>query len=301
MIRATVSYHLRTLLLFIKPTHKTSVMKQLFLLLLSFSIAQLLHAQTDDAEGCKDHPLFNRLPNFKLNECSENYASLAALVGQDKTEEHEGTRTQLKYLFHNPEGNLKPPSWLQIRKNYENAITKVGGKKIYSNDSYATYKLTNEGKETWVMLQLNSGVELGVDEYWVDILQKEAMKQEIEVSAMFKEITEKGSIALYINFESGKAIIQPESAGTVNQMAEMLKSNPALKVSIEGHTDNVGIAATNQKLSEERAAALVKALTAQGIDKTRLASKGWGQTKPLADNSTAEGKAKNRRVEIVKM
>jgi outer membrane protein OmpA-like peptidoglycan-associated protein len=276
-------------------------MKQLFLLLLAFSFTHLLKAQTEDAEGCKDHPMFNRLPNFKIIECSQNFASLAALVGEGKTEEHEGTRTHLKYMFQNPDNNLKEPSWLQVKKNYENAIIKVGGKKVYSDASYATYKLTSEGKETWVMLQLTSGEELGVDEYWVDVLQKEAMKQDIEASAMFKEISEKGSIALYINFESGKAIIQPASQGIVDQMAEMLKSNAALKVSIEGHTDNAGTPASNQKLSEERAAALVKALVAKGIDKSRLVSKGWGQTKPVADNATAEGKAKNRRVEIVKM
>lgn len=276
-------------------------MKLFFLFLLVFSSSQLLFAQSEDAEGCKDHPMFNRLPNFKLYECNENFASLQAITGADKTEEHEGIRTHLKYLFNNKENTVKPPSWLQVRKNYENAITKVGGKKIYSDGTYATYKLTSDGKETWVMLQLTSGEELAVEEYWLDILQKEAMKQDIEASAMFKEINKKGSIALYINFETGKSAIKPESQPIVDQMVEMLKSNPTLKVSIEGHTDNVGTAAANLKLSQDRAAALVSALAAKGIDKTRLKSKGWGQTKPVADNSTNDGKAKNRRVEIVKM
>lgn len=276
-------------------------MKQVFLILIAFACSQLLYAQAEDAEGCKDHPMFNRMPNFKLNQCSENYASLAAVIGLGKTEEHEGTRTHLDYLFDYKENTVKPPSWLQIKKNYENAILKAGGKKIYSDGEYATYKLTSDGKETWVMLQGASGHELGIDEYYLDILQKEAMKQDVEASAMFKEINEKGFISLYINFETGKSTIKPESQSIVDQMTDMLKANPVLKVSIEGHTDNVGTPAANQKLSQERAAALVNALVAKGIDKTRLASKGWGQTKPAADNSTEDGKAKNRRVEIVKM
>ena len=276
-------------------------MKQLFFFIIVFSFSHLLSAQAEDAEGCKDHPLFNRMPNFKLYQCTENYAALEVILGNEKKEEHEGTRTHLKYLFNNQENTVKPPSWLQIRKNYENAITKIGGKKIYSDAGYATYKLTNDGKETWVQIQLTSGEELAVDEFWVDVLEKEAMKQDIEANAMFKEITEKGFIAVYINFETGKSIIKPESLPIVDQMVEMMKAEPDLKVSIEGHTDNTGTAAGNQTLSEQRAAALVKALMDKGIDKARLRSKGWGQTKPAADNTTNEGKAKNRRVEIVKV
>ena len=276
-------------------------MKHVFLLALTFCFNQLLWSQAEDAEGCKDHPLFNRMPNFKLHECQENFASLDVILDSEKRQEHEGNRTHLRYAFNNKENTVKPPSWLQIRRNYENAVVKAGGKKIFSDANYATFKLTQNGKETWVQVQLTSGEELAVEEYWVDILEKEAMKQDIEANAMFKEINEKGFIALYINFETGKSTIKPESLPIVDQMVEMLKGAPDLKVSIEGHTDNTGTAAANQTLSEQRAAALVKALTDKGIDKARLRSKGWGQTKPLEDNSTPEGKAKNRRVEIVKI
>jgi outer membrane protein OmpA-like peptidoglycan-associated protein len=81
----------------------------------------------------------------------------------------------------------------------------------------------------------------------------------------------------------------------------MLQKNPDVKVSIEGHTDNFGNIASNKTLSENRAKAVMDALIAKGISKTRLSSKGWGSTKPVADNATEEGKAANRRVEIVKM
>ena len=108
-------------------------------------------------------------------------------------------------------------------------------------------------------------------------------------------------IALYINFETGKSDIKPESQSIVDQIAEMLGQNKDLKISIEGHTDNVGSEKSNQILSENRANAVMKALITCGIEKTRLSYKGWGATKPIADNSTEEGKAKNRRVEIVKL
>ena len=81
----------------------------------------------------------------------------------------------------------------------------------------------------------------------------------------------------------------------------MLKSNPTLKISIEGHTDHVGNIQSNQTLSENRAKAIMNAIGSKGVDKLRLSSKGWGQTKPIDDNQTEDGKAKNRRVEIVKL
>ncbi len=73
-----------------------------------------------------------------------------------------------------------------------------------------------------------------------------------------------------------------------------------IKISIEGHTDNVGNATSNKKLSDDRAKSVMNVLIAKGIDKSRLSAIGWGQEKPVADNRTDEGKAKNRRVEIVK-
>lgn len=86
----------------------------------------------------------------------------------------------------------------------------------------------------------------------------------------------------------------------VAEIEQALKQQADLKISIEGHTDNTGTPAGNRKLSGERAAAVVAALKARGIEPGRLASAGHGQDKPIADNGTEEGRAKNRRVEIVK-
>jgi outer membrane protein OmpA-like peptidoglycan-associated protein len=104
-----------------------------------------------------------------------------------------------------------------------------------------------------------------------------------------------------INFDVDKATIKPESMGTLNMIVNVLKTNPDLKFEIDGHTDNTGTPAHNLNLSQQRADAVKTQLIAMGIDAARLTTKGFGDTKPLSDNSTQEGKANNRRVEFVKM
>lgn len=104
-----------------------------------------------------------------------------------------------------------------------------------------------------------------------------------------------------INFDIDKATIRPESMGTLNMVVKVMKDNPDLKFEIDGHTDNTGTPAHNLTLSQQRSQAVMAQLIIMGIDATRLTTKGLGDTKPIADNSTLEGKANNRRVEFVKL
>jgi outer membrane protein OmpA-like peptidoglycan-associated protein len=104
-----------------------------------------------------------------------------------------------------------------------------------------------------------------------------------------------------ILFETGKSDLKPESTPTLKEIAAALKAHPELKVEIQGHTDNVGKAADNLKLSDARAAAVKAALVGQfGAADAQLTTKGYGDTKPSAPNTTAEGRQNNRRVELVK-
>ncbi len=104
-----------------------------------------------------------------------------------------------------------------------------------------------------------------------------------------------------ILFDVDKATLRPESMGTLNQIKRIMTQNPALKFEIDGHTDNTGAAAHNLTLSQQRADAVKAQLVSMGIDGARLSTKGFGDTKPMADNATPEGQANNRRVEFVRM
>ena len=113
-------------------------------------------------------------------------------------------------------------------------------------------------------------------------------------------LTEGKFISYGITFDVAKATIKPESYSELNRIVTLMKENPDLKFSVEGHTDSTGSAASNQTLSEQRSQAVLDKLAGMGIDESRLSASGKGQTSPIADNATDEGRAKNRRVEFVK-
>ncbi len=116
-----------------------------------------------------------------------------------------------------------------------------------------------------------------------------------------KFLTDGKIITNGIRFDVNKATIRPESMGVINEIVQLMNQHPELKFSIEGHTDSDGTAELNQNLSESRAKAVMDRMIEMGITSNRLTSTGHGQSKPMADNNTPEGKAQNRRVEFVKI
>src|SRR5205085_11332631 len=116
-----------------------------------------------------------------------------------------------------------------------------------------------------------------------------------------KKFTESKIVTHGINFDIDKALIRPESMGTLNMIVQVMKDNPDIKFEIDGHTDNSGSAPHNLALSQQRADAVKDQLVKMGIDASRLSTKGLGDSKPVSDNNSLEGKANNRRVEFVKM
>lgn len=101
-----------------------------------------------------------------------------------------------------------------------------------------------------------------------------------------------------VYFDSGKATLKPSSNKALNDLAEVLKLKTTMVIEIQGHTDDVGDAEENLKLSQQRAEAVKKFVVNKGIDASRIKAKGFGQTQPVADNSNTAGKAKNRRTSL---
>jgi outer membrane protein OmpA-like peptidoglycan-associated protein len=161
-------------------------------------------------------------------------------------------------------------------------------------------KLPQGGKEIWVHVDAYIS-----SQYNLWIIEKAGMEQQVvaDAAAFSNDIRTTGHAAVYgIYFDSGKSAIKPESEPALAEIAKLLKNDAALKLNVVGHTDNDGTLETNMKLSEARAAAVVQALVAKyGIASARLKAFGVGPLAPVASNDTPDGKAMNRRVELVKL
>ncbi|MBP1749400.1 MAG: OmpA/MotB domain protein [Deltaproteobacteria bacterium] len=268
-------------------------------LLLSLLLSGLALADTD-AKGCKDHPLFNRMSGFSIFECKKSFDQLVIKVDNnpksDKNLKPEGDRTNIKYIFKKSADMPNPPSDLQVMRNYQNAAKQKGGQILVDRPGYTALKFMRDGGAVYAVIATGSG---GYRLY-VDVLEEKAMTQEITANLMWEKLQKEGFISLQINFDTNKATIKPESMPLVKQIIDLMKNQPKLKVSIEGHTDNQGTAAANKTLSLNRARSVAAAVAAGGIKADRMETVGWGQEKPVADNRTEEGRAVNRRVELVK-
>ena len=263
-------------------------MKMLTLILTLFIFCSLSLSQ--DVAGSKDHPMFNRISGFYIEDYKvEEFASFN-YWDENGLLVVEGKQTYIRYRS---ESGLEVPK-LKVIRNFVNAIKDIGGKAFEESDHSCYLSIKQGNMETY------ANVYAGGYYYYITILEKGEVEQEITANSILKELNETGKAILYINFDSGKATIKQESIPIVEQIIEMMKQAKDIKLSVEGHTDSDGSNESNQKLSEARAKSVVEAIVKSGIDASRLSSAGFGEEKPIADNSTSEGKAKNRRVELIK-
>lgn len=271
-------------------------------LVLGLGAVGIARAASDpnDAEGCKDPALFTRMPGYAISRCEgKEFERYEVPVSSDfKTQALEGRYTWILYGLN--EG-ARPASALQIARNYANAAAAVGGKTIADFEDggaqYLTMRIEKGGSEIWMH------VEAASSQYNLYIVEKQVMKQEVkaDASSLAGSIRETGKASVYgIYFDTGKWDVKPESEPALKEIAKMLKADPKLKLYVVGHTDNVGAFDFNVKLSNSRAESVVKALAgAHGIAAARLQPFGAGPTAPVQSNQTEEGRAKNRRVELV--
>jgi OmpA-OmpF porin, OOP family len=266
---------------------------------LAVGLAAPLLAQ-QDVSGGQDHPAFTRMRGFYISEYKGSpFGSYEFRIGDKQNQTIEGRYTKIWYRAGKGE---TPPSPLQIMRNYEDAARKVGGTIVWDNGkTQATMKLTYQGKELWCYVIAPMG---GIQSYTLHIVEREAMKQDVTANAdaWMSDIASTGHFAVYgIYFDTDKAEIKPESEPAVAEIAKLLKASPTLNLFVVGHTDATGEIGHNMKVSEARGASLTNTLVAKhGIAASRLAPYGVGPLAPVASNDSEEGRAKNRRVELVK-
>jgi OOP family OmpA-OmpF porin len=260
----------------------------------------LAGSDPNDCRGCKDPAIFSRMPGFYISNYDErDFGRFDFPVGSGKNQTVEG---RFYYVDYHANDGIKIPSGLQVIRNYVNAAKAIGGKRVYEFEDggtqYVILKIAKNNAEAWAMVQ---GADNGM--YKVNIIEKQMMKQDVAADAksLAGSINETGKAAVYgIYFDTGKAEIKPESEPTLTEIVKLLKANSKLRLYVVGHTDNVGAFDYNIKLSQARAASLVGALVKKyGVAASRLTPFGAGPTSPVAPNTKEDGRAKNRRVELV--
>ena len=269
-------------------------------MLMTLAVAAPAAARQQDEPGSKDHPMLSRMPNYHIcNYEANDFNGFDFSIGNEKEQRVEGKYWKIDYCI---KENAKVASALEIVRNYSNVFKAKGGsiRNPDPDNIHTTMALALNGGELWCDIDVaNRG-----ETYSLTIIEKAAMTQQVEFTAaeLAKTLNEKGSIALHnILFDTGKATLKPESSKELQLVVSVLKADVSLKIEIQGHTDNVGVKAANLTLSQQRADAVRDYLVKNGgIAAARLTAVGFGDTKPVAPNTTDDGKAQNRRVELVK-
>jgi outer membrane protein OmpA-like peptidoglycan-associated protein len=267
------------------------------LMLLLLPLSALAASDPRDDRKCKDHPLLSRVPGHWIHHCEDTEFDRRNIpVGQGRTTPVEG---RVWHIVYNLNNNTPKVSEIQTLRNYQNAIKSLGGAEVYSDKGRTTFRVKSGERDHWVELWTSFA-----GGYQLFITQSGDMAQDVtaNAAALANDIRATGHAAVYgILFDTGKADIKPESAQAIGEIAKLLKNDSALELYVVGHTDNIGSVESNLKLSDQRAQAVLKALVVEhGIAAARLRAFGCAQFAPVDANDSEEGRAKNRRVDLVK-
>jgi outer membrane protein OmpA-like peptidoglycan-associated protein len=280
-------------------------------------------AQGQDARGSADHPVLSRYPGSRIqtyNQVDFDQYPLALGVENNrpsKVQNIEGKVTKIGYV--NPAGR----SAFEIYTNYADALKKAGfetlwscqaatcGQAMYWNPlngltasggfpdlRYLTVRGKVGDRIVTVAMAVNT---TGTTVHVVEAKAMDAGLVTASAAELAAGIDRDGHISVYnILFDTGRAEVKPESKAALDEVAGLLRTRPNLRLMVVGHTDSTGAFDLNMKLSAERAAAVVRALTGSyGIAAIRLSAQGAGPLAPVASNRTEDGKARNRRVDLV--
>jgi outer membrane protein OmpA-like peptidoglycan-associated protein len=276
----------------------------LFIVVLATMFAASVHAKE-----VQEHPLIRPFPGSVLiasiNHVYQNFAEYSFWVIDPQTRKDaknpvKGKFWQLTYILLDSEGQWDAShSILEYRENYKQAALENGGTILYEEGGWLTFTLPgDDGSETWCEVHIwNKSMQA------MNIIEQAGFKKSLTFgpAEMKAALDAEGRVRLHdILFDLGKATLQPESTKQLQHVVTLLKESPDLKLEVQGHTDDQGSEGDNLTLSQRRAETVVAYLGLFGIDTGRLVSKGFGESTPVMPNTTEEGRAKNRRVELVK-
>lgn len=249
-----------------------------------------------DKPGSQDHPLVSRIPDYYISSYTDvEFAKHTFKTAKGK-EAMEGRKFEITYK---QQKGAQAMSALQKVRNYTQAIRKIGGEVLREENSFATMRATADGRNIW----LEVSNPYGQGSYHLVIIEQGMMEQEVTASAeaMLNDIRNTGHVAVYgIHFDTGKATLKPSSKPAFQEITKLLKKDLKLNIYVIGHTDMVGKEPANMSLSNARAASVVEELTTRyKIKSKRLTPRGVGPLCPVNSNRSRDGKAQNRRVELV--
>jgi outer membrane protein OmpA-like peptidoglycan-associated protein len=267
-----------------------------FVILLVFSNSLLLFA--DDVE----HPVIKPIPGSSLKakfSKKEKYSTYTFRIkenGKINKLDKGGRYWELHYGFSD---KGKDMSVSEILENYRTAVIEKGGNVLNKGSNYLIFSIPREGGGTsWAHVQATTG------SYKLKIIDEEGFDGKLSFGAeeLKLALDNEGRIAIYgINFDINKSDLKLGAEKVISEIVKLMKLYPDLRIEIQGHTDNTGSADHNLTLSDQRAQTVKNFIMLYGINSSRLKSKGYGMTNPIDKNDTEEGRAKNRRVELVKI
>ena len=265
---------------------------------------------TISAQEVTEHPLIRPFPGTVFDQIRSEYQNFSEYEFRVGTpprsyEAHtvRGEYRHLRYTLYNEDGTPnRDVSQVEYFENFKAAALEKGGEIKWEDRHYGlVFTIPREdGGITWCRVQTS----VSAARTTLSIIDEKPLVTTLEFTPaqMMAALDADGKVALYgILFDFDKATLQQSSSEQLQDVLTLLLSNPALRLEIQGHTDSDGSAAYNLQLSQQRSESVLNYLLLFGIEPSRLQARGYGETMPVAPNNTDENKARNRRVELVRI
>ena len=244
--------------------------------------------QVETVSDSQDLPYVLPLPGSKMEKTISDQRSFEIVL--PNTKQTTLATSKMTRWYDEPAG----VSSYEFAAVYRTALETAGWditRSQVGGDAAITAHYGKNGRDIWLYTHGDGGKQsINVVDYGA----------ESQAASLKQQLVREGHVALYgIYFDTDSSVPRPESEATLQNVLQLLKADTSLKLEVQGHTDDTGAPDHNVTLSDARAASVKQWLTGHGIAPAVLTSKGYGATKPVADNKTPEGRAKNRRVELV--